>query len=163
MGTTARREKDSSSEVKSDPEGEDTQAPSSDSPGSEYLHARAYSLYTQFRPDTGGEWGKRARFDLDKVLALRHGHESELIEYLAKQEAACELSAHVTSEGRRQKDSAEDGLDGEVHGNQELSKEIDRLVDEQERRDHEEELRAFASSVEETEQRPPRIKDEDDT
>lgn len=41
--------------------------------GPEALHAQAYNLYTLFRPDTGGEWGKRARFELNRVLDLRAG------------------------------------------------------------------------------------------
>lgn len=45
--------------------------------GPDVLHSRAYQLYTLFRPSTGGQWGKRARFELDKVLALRRGHQDE--------------------------------------------------------------------------------------
>lgn len=45
--------------------------------GAEVLHAEAYNLYTLFRPETGGRWGKRARFELGKVLALRKGREVE--------------------------------------------------------------------------------------
>lgn len=45
--------------------------------GPEALHRKAFHLYTLFRPETGGQWGKRARFELDKVLALRKGHECD--------------------------------------------------------------------------------------
>lgn len=48
-----------------------------DESDSEELHKQAFHLYTLFRPETGGQWGKRARFELDKVLALRKGHEAD--------------------------------------------------------------------------------------
>ena len=35
------------------------------------LHTLAYSLYTEFRPDTDGVWGKKARLEVDKILNLR--------------------------------------------------------------------------------------------
>lgn len=35
------------------------------------LHKAAYGLYLDFRPETHGEWGKRATLMLDKVLELR--------------------------------------------------------------------------------------------
>ncbi|WFC97673.1 hypothetical protein MYAM1_000392 [Malassezia yamatoensis] len=35
------------------------------------LEKEAYSLYTEFRPETHGEWGKRSELYLDKILALR--------------------------------------------------------------------------------------------
>ncbi|PKI85499.1 hypothetical protein MVES1_000770 [Malassezia vespertilionis] len=37
------------------------------------LHSAAYGLYTEFRPETHGEWGKRATLSLDTILALRRG------------------------------------------------------------------------------------------
>lgn len=51
-------------------EEEQVQAPSH---GPDVLHAHAYDLYCQFRPSTGGEWGKKAKLELGKVLALRRG------------------------------------------------------------------------------------------
>lgn len=41
--------------------------------GPDALHAAAYTLYTEFRPETSGEWGKKARLELDTVLGLRMG------------------------------------------------------------------------------------------
>ncbi|KDN40870.1 hypothetical protein K437DRAFT_258488 [Tilletiaria anomala UBC 951] len=35
------------------------------------LHVLAYSLYTEFRPETGGQWGKKATLHVDKILELR--------------------------------------------------------------------------------------------
>ena len=37
----------------------------------EALHAAAYELYTEFRPETHGEWGKRGTLYLDVILGLR--------------------------------------------------------------------------------------------
>ncbi|KAK0565512.1 hypothetical protein OC861_003735 [Tilletia horrida] len=37
------------------------------------LHAVAWDLYCEFRPETGGEWGKRAKFSCDTALGLRKG------------------------------------------------------------------------------------------
>ncbi|WFD41758.1 hypothetical protein MPSI1_000394 [Malassezia psittaci] len=41
------------------------------SSSSHNLEKEAYRLYTEFRPDTHGEWGKRSELYLDKILALR--------------------------------------------------------------------------------------------
>lgn len=41
------------------------------------LHAKAFRLYAEFRPDTGGEWGKKEMFEVDKVLSLRREVEPE--------------------------------------------------------------------------------------
>ncbi|WFD30166.1 hypothetical protein MSPP1_001183 [Malassezia sp. CBS 17886] len=41
--------------------------------GADALHQVAYGLYAEFRPDTHGEWGKRATLHLDNILALRRG------------------------------------------------------------------------------------------
>lgn len=38
--------------------------------GADALHNAAYGLYVEFRPETHGEWGKRAELSLDKILAL---------------------------------------------------------------------------------------------
>lgn len=48
-----------------------TDAESAASHSADGLHKAAYRLYTEFRPETGGEWGKRASLHLDTVLALR--------------------------------------------------------------------------------------------
>ncbi|KAE8222541.1 hypothetical protein CF319_g4279 [Tilletia indica] len=48
-----------------DPTGQDTDA--------DELHATAWDLYCDFRPETGGEWGKRARVSCDVILGLRKG------------------------------------------------------------------------------------------
>ena len=45
----------------------DTQADHS----ADTLEKEAYRLYTEFRPETHGEWGKRATLYLDKILDLR--------------------------------------------------------------------------------------------
>ena len=49
--------------------------------GGEYLNARGYELYAEFRPSTSGEWGKKGRLWYDKVLALRRGCESDWAEW----------------------------------------------------------------------------------
>jgi hypothetical protein len=46
--------------------------------GPDVLHANAYQLYTQFRPSTAGEWGKKSTFYCGKALALRRGKEVDL-------------------------------------------------------------------------------------
>ncbi|KAL9937710.1 hypothetical protein V8E36_003255 [Tilletia maclaganii] len=48
-----------------DPTGSDSDA--------DELHAVAWDLYCDFRPETGGEWGKRARLSCETVLGLRKG------------------------------------------------------------------------------------------
>ncbi|CAD6921311.1 unnamed protein product [Tilletia controversa] len=63
-----------------DPTGQDTDA--------DELHAVAWDLYCDFRPDTGGEWGKRARVSCDVVLGLRKGWRDRLKE---KKEGAEEV------------------------------------------------------------------------
>lgn len=42
----------------------------------EALHKAAYGLYTEFRPETGGEWGKRGTLYLDHILKLRRTSEA---------------------------------------------------------------------------------------
>ncbi|UZJ52367.1 hypothetical protein CBS101457_001687 [Exobasidium rhododendri] len=44
----------------------------------ELLHRNAYSLYTQFRPSTSGEWGKKSTFYCGKALALRRGRDEDM-------------------------------------------------------------------------------------
>jgi hypothetical protein len=46
--------------------------------GPDLLHANAYDLYTKFRPETAGEWGKKSTFHCGKALALRRGRDSEV-------------------------------------------------------------------------------------
>lgn len=46
-------------------------------PGPDLLHAKAYELYTQFRPSTAGEWGKKSMFYCTKALALRRGYSTD--------------------------------------------------------------------------------------
>lgn len=43
--------------------------------GADLLHASAYELYTQFRPSTAGEWGKKSTFFCGKALSLRRGRD----------------------------------------------------------------------------------------
>lgn len=86
--------------------------------GPEVLHAEAYRLYVAFRPETGGAWGKRARFELGKVLALRKGHERELEEWEAKE---------------AQKEAAQDGQVDESE-QRALEEDIQRMI-EQERQE----------------------------
>lgn len=50
------------------------------------LHAAAYELYTGFRPETHGEWGKRASLSLDTILALRATAEKEEVPQDLKRE-----------------------------------------------------------------------------
>lgn len=83
--------------------------------GPEVLHAEAYRLYVAFRPETGGAWGKRARFELGKVLALRKGHEQELEEWEAK-----EAKKEAAQEG--QVDEAEEKA---------LEEDIQRMIDQE--------------------------------
>lgn len=45
--------------------------------GPDLLHANAYDLYTKFRPETAGEWGKKSTFHCGKALALRRGRDSD--------------------------------------------------------------------------------------
>lgn len=67
-GHPVEEDKSATNEPKKEEEQE--QAPSH---GPDVLHAHAYDLYCQFRPSTGGEWGKKAKLELGKVLALRRG------------------------------------------------------------------------------------------
>ncbi|SNX84371.1 uncharacterized protein MEPE_03080 [Melanopsichium pennsylvanicum] len=53
--------------------------------GGEYLNSRGYDLYAEFRPCTSGEWGKKGRLWYDKILALRRGHESDMIAWKRKE------------------------------------------------------------------------------
>jgi hypothetical protein len=57
-----------------------------DVPSPDLLHERAYELYTQFRPETAGEWGKKSSFYCSKALALRRGHEAEIDAWDVKQD-----------------------------------------------------------------------------
>lgn len=43
----------------------------------EALHARAWGMYCDFRPETGGEWGKKETVHLGKVLELRRPKQEE--------------------------------------------------------------------------------------
>ncbi|PWN33224.1 uncharacterized protein FA14DRAFT_161184 [Meira miltonrushii] len=54
-----------------------TDAEAVEVPGPDLLHAKAYELYTQFRPSTAGEWGKKSMFYCTKALALRRGYSTE--------------------------------------------------------------------------------------
>lgn len=63
-------------------------------PGPDLLHARAYELYTQFRPSTAGEWGKKSMFYCAKALALRRGRSEDLARWDEGQEGE-ELEAKV--------------------------------------------------------------------
>lgn len=83
--------------------------------GPEILHAEAYRLYAAFRPETGGAWGKRARFELGKVLALRKGHERELEDWEAKE-------AKKEAEQEGQVDEAEEKA---------LEDDIQRMIEEE--------------------------------
>lgn len=67
--------------------------------GAEQLHKLAYGLYVEFRPETHGEWGKRAELLLDRILALRRGQPGAVGEPSEKQEKSPEdLNAAQTSE-----------------------------------------------------------------
>lgn len=48
------------------------------------LHAKAFRLYADFRPETHGEWGKKEKFELDTVLGLRR--EVEVVEEVKEEE-----------------------------------------------------------------------------
>lgn len=56
--------------------------------GLDMLHASAYDLYTQFRPSTAGEWGKKSTFFCGKALALRRGRQKGLMDQWDDQEEA---------------------------------------------------------------------------
>lgn len=91
-------------------EAEAPQPPSPSPPpayGPDVLHARAYELYTLFRPSTGGQWGKRARFELDRVLALRKGREDVWERDWAHRR---------DDEGEEGQDSGGGGVSGDVKG-----------------------------------------------
>lgn len=47
---------------------------SSGSTAGDTLHRNAYLLYSEFRPETGGQWGKKATLYIDQILKLRKGH-----------------------------------------------------------------------------------------
>lgn len=46
-------------------------------PDPERLNRVAWRMYVDFRPDTGGEWGKRATLSISKILSLRPHAEDE--------------------------------------------------------------------------------------
>ncbi|KAK0529165.1 hypothetical protein OC835_004419 [Tilletia horrida] len=73
-----------------DPTGQDADA--------DELHAAAWDLYCEFRPETGGEWGKRARLSCDTVLSLRKGLGAGLASGSAGTGAGGTSSASVKSE-----------------------------------------------------------------
>ncbi|CAO1620156.1 unnamed protein product [Parajaminaea phylloscopi] len=75
--------------------------------GPEALHREAFHLYTLFRPETGGQWGKRARFEIDKVLALRKGHEVEWQQWQAREETECGEAAEDEAEAAQLADDIE--------------------------------------------------------
>ncbi|PWN49787.1 hypothetical protein IE53DRAFT_387968 [Violaceomyces palustris] len=43
----------------------------------ETLHSKAYELYVEFRPETSGEWGKKGKLEVDRILSLRVGSSSK--------------------------------------------------------------------------------------
>jgi len=55
-----------------------TDAEAIEIPGPDLLHKKAYELYTQFRPSTAGEWGKKSMFYCTKALALRRGYSTDI-------------------------------------------------------------------------------------
>jgi hypothetical protein len=56
-------------------QGDDLYNPST---AADLLHANAYNLYTQFRPSTSIEWGKKSTFFCGKALALRRGRDEDV-------------------------------------------------------------------------------------
>lgn len=70
--------------LKPDEDDKDFYQPAS---GPDVLHASAYELYTQFRPSTAGEWGKKSTFFCGKALALRRGKEEGLEQWDDQDEA----------------------------------------------------------------------------
>ncbi|CAO1615873.1 unnamed protein product [Sympodiomycopsis kandeliae] len=113
--------------------------------GAEHLHNHAYELYTSFRPETGGQWGKRARFELDKVLALRQGHEADWAAWKEKEEgvlAKKEEQADADNKSVAKKEEQEEPLHEEFRSQKQsdadLRSEIESFLDEQERLDAEE-------------------------
>lgn len=116
--------------VKPDPEDAESQSSFSYPHGPDHLHAKAYALYSQFRPETGGEWGKRARFELDKILALRQGHENEWIEWMDKEERGDE---DADAEHPVKSESGSNTVEEE----EEMRRDIERFIDEAERLDAE--------------------------
>ena len=44
----------------------------SSEPDPDRLNRQAWRLYCEFRPETDGQWGKKATLSLDKILSLRN-------------------------------------------------------------------------------------------
>lgn len=93
--------------------------------GSEILHQKAYSLYCNFRPETGGQWGKKSRFEIDRLLSLRRGRENEAREWEERHRNGGEVK--------------EEEIDLEA---QEMEREAERIVREEESKEREREREA---------------------
>lgn len=91
--------------------------------GSDALHAEAFRLYCQLRPETGGEWGKRARFDLDKVLALRRGREADWEEYQRKHTTESKAETQSVVQDEREQADEERQLEEEIQRMEDIERE----------------------------------------
>ncbi|TKY85767.1 hypothetical protein EX895_005307 [Sporisorium graminicola] len=103
----------------------ETETPETPEYGPEYLNARGYDLYAEFRPSTSGEWGKKGRLWYDKVLALRRGCESEWIEWK-------QTEARLESDGPAEEDWGED---------------VERLVQQELEREQQQQAEALKGQV----------------
>lgn len=75
--TNQNEEGDSKPNVDVDISSTSTSNSSDPNYGPDHLNDIAYSLYCDFRPETGGQWGKKSRLEMNKILSLRRGRESE--------------------------------------------------------------------------------------
>lgn len=111
----------------------------SEVPSPDLLHARAYELYTQFRPATAGEWGKKSMFYCDKALALRRGHDDAWAAWIAQHGDDDDRGPHGGAGGMSRRTSRGTGQSGSAHTDeqqqqqqaeaQEFENELRRLVD----------------------------------
>ncbi len=81
----------------------------------ERLHAHAYALYTDFRPETGGAWGKKAKVHLDTILDLRRGFvKSEPDDGALEEHAGAGQEAGGAGTQASAKEEEEDSFDREL-------------------------------------------------
>lgn len=105
--------------------------------GPDHLNDIAYSLYCDFRPETGGQWGKKSRLEMNKILSLRRGRESERILDGDGDGQQGNVKRENQDEGREGEESFD--FEGEDEA-LEMEREAERLLEEERRKEREEEI-----------------------